>query len=414
MKISSEKIIVVTGRAIDALGALVFLKMVSTLAPKNEVGQYMLASSLLAAMLTVSYSALDQGLLRNVTEYEGQGSLGARYSALLVTYLASSFVLSAALATALSALGVAPQLHDLHGALTLWLAFEAAKNLNITLASGLRSRQLILGASVIDYACRLALLWVAARGFGMLTARDVLHLLAAASLAATLTFVWGHRSLLSRFSWPQARDSLADAIRFSWPMIVWGLFGWLQNMSNRWILERFADLDAVAEYGVLVSIATFPVTALLGVVGTYVVPILYERESVTSGASQPLVRRLALCLLPPVALMVTLVALFHRDLVVLLSREAYAAHSYVLPMIMAAASLSAVASVLTYAVYAQRRVSSLLLANTMPGAFTLAFGSFAVQRHGFQGAIVTLVLSHIVAALLFVVAYSRLPKRVAV
>lgn len=409
MKISAEKITVLVGRVIDALGALIFLKMLSTVASKADVGQYMLASSLLTLVLTVSYSALDQGLLRNVTDYRAQASLGARYSGLVVMYFSSSFVIASVLVTMLSMFGVAQGLHGVLGPLATWLAFETVKNLSLAVASGLRSRQLIVAASTVDYACRLALLWLA-HSHGIVSTRDVLLLLAAASLAASLVYLWGHRGLLSRFSWPQVRASLADAIRFSWPMIIWGLFGWLQNMANRWLLGRFTDLDVVAEYGVLVSISSFPVTAMLGVVVTYVVPILYERESAVAGTSRPLVRRVALYLVPIGALMVVLVAIWHRELVVLLSREGFAGHSHFLPIVMAANCISAICSILTYAEFAQRRVSSLLIPNTLPGAFSLAFGILAVSRHQFEGAIWTLVLSQLLTGTLFVVGYVRSTK----
>ena len=84
MKISSEQVAVLVGRGVDAAGGLIFLKMLSALANKSDVGRYMLASSYLALVLVISFSALDQGLLRNVTEYRKQSSLASRYSAMLV------------------------------------------------------------------------------------------------------------------------------------------------------------------------------------------------------------------------------------------------------------------------------------------------------------------------------------------
>lgn len=406
MKITPEKLIVVLGRAIDAIGSLVFLKMLSSLADKSDVGTYLLASSYLAMVLTISFSAFDQGLLRNVTEYRTQSSLAARYSAMLVSYLCLAAVLAGLSAAAMSALDVATALHAVLAPLSLWLAFEALKNLNMTVASGLRSRSLIAGASAVDYGCRLALLW-AVYTWGTVSTAAILGLLAAAGMAASATYLFGQSALLTRFSWADVRGTLLDSIKFSWPMIIWGLFGWLQNMSNRWMLSHYADLSVVAEYGVLVAIASFPVTALLGLVVTYVVPILYERESAASGSARKIVVRVALTLTPVCGLMVLAAAVWHRELTVLLSGPAYAEQSHVLPFVMAAACASAICSVLTYAVFAQRRVASLLVANTLPGVFTLAFGFFAVSHYQFEGAVLTLILSHLVAAALFVATFVR-------
>lgn len=404
VKITSEKAVVLLGRAIDAIGSLIFLKMLSSLADKSDVGTYLLASSYLALVLTISFSAFDQGLLRNVTEYRKHSSLPARYSAMLVSYLCLSVVLAGLSAAAMSAFDLATTLHPVLAPLYLWLTFDAIKNLNMTVASGLRSRSLIAGASAVDYGCRLGLLW-AVYAWGTVSTATIVYLLAAAGLAASTVYLIEQRGLLSRFSLEDLVGTLQDSIKFSWPMIIWGLFGWLQNMSNRWMLSQFADLSVVAEYGVLVAIGTFPVTALLGLVVTYVVPILYERESAIPGSARGIVHRVAMALTPLCALMVLAAVAWHRELTVLLSGPNYTEHSHVVPLIMAAACTSAICSVLTYAAFAQRRVSSLLLANTLPGALSLVFGYFAVSHYQFDGAVLTLILSHLVAGGLFVLTF---------
>ena len=406
MKLDAEKFTVLTGRAIDALGGLVFLKMLSSLVDKGNVGQYMLFASMLALVLTMSYSALDQGLLRHVAEYRTQNSLGPRLSALIFAYLASALGGAGVLGAVLLGTGLSQAALAFVALLAGWLACDAVKNLNMTLASGLRSRGLIAAASAVDYAVRIGLLWVA-HGDGAVTVREILELMVVASLAATGVFLWGHRRLLAPFSWLQVVDSLRDSIRFAWPMIVWGLFAWLQNMANRWLLEHFTDLETVAEYAVLVSVGTFPVTVMVGLVATYLVPILYERESRRAGAARVEVRRVAASLTPFAAALVVIVAMSHRELTILLTRETYASHSYIVPIVMTAACISAIATVLSYAVFAQRRVVSLLLPNALPGVFSMIFGFIAVHKWGLQGAVLTLVLSHLLAAALFVYAFAR-------
>jgi O-antigen/teichoic acid export membrane protein len=411
LKITSEHVAVLLGRGIEAVGSLLFLKMLSTLADKSDVGTYMLASSYVAILLTVSFSAFDQGLLRNVTEYRKQSTLATRYSSMLISYLFLSFIVSGVCSVALYMFSIGTALNAVFVPLCFWFMSEAIKNLNVTVANGSRARLLIAGASSVDYGFRLALLWVA-YAIGSVTTPAILSVLAAAGLAASTIYLYSQRKLLSWFSWVDASSTLIDSIKFSWPMIFWGIFGWLQNMSNRWMLSWFADMSMVAEYSVLVALGTFPVTILLGLVGTYIVPILYEKESGTAGSSREIVRRLALSLIPIGGLLVLLVTLWHRDFTILLSGENYAAHSHVLPFIMAAACTSAICSVLTYTVYAQRRVASLLLANTVPGAFSLVFGYFAVRYYQFDGAILTLVLSQVIAAVLFVAVFVRSSERV--
>lgn len=404
MKFTSEKVVVVVGRAIDAFGSLVFLKMLASAATKQDVGIYLLASSFLAVVLTVSFSAFDQGLLRNVTEYSNRMELAARYCAMLVAYAGIAVLLSVAFGVFLTMTEIAQAMHPVLIPLSLWLVCESIKNLNQTVASGIRSRTLISVAIAADYGCRILLLtWFAMDA--NVGPSNIITLLAVSSIAASAVYLVGQRSLLARFSLATVQSTLLDSIRFSWPMIIWGVFGWLQNMSNRWLLNRFVDLPTVAEYGVLVSIASFPVAALLGVVVTYILPILYEQESSCKGSSRKIVIKAALTLVPVCGLMVFVTAVWHREITILLSGPEYTAHSGMLPIIMAAVCFSSVSSVLTYAVFAQRRVASLLMANTFPGAFSLCFGYLAVGARQFDGAILTLILSHAIAGALYVFTY---------
>lgn len=401
MKITSEKVVVVVGRAIDAIGSLVFLKMLASAATKQDVGTYLLASSFLGIALTVSFSAFDQGLLRNITEYKNRMELAARYCAMLVAYAGIAMLFSVAFGIILTITDTAQALRPVIAPLSLWLVCESIKNLNQTVASGMRSRTLIAAASAADYGCRILLLAWFAMG-APVEPSTIISLLAMSGLVASVTYLIGQRTLLARFSWTYVHNTLLDSIRFSWPMIIWGLFGWLQNMSNRWLLNRFADLSIVAEYGVLVSIASFPVAALLGVVVTYIQPIIYEHADASKASSRQIVRKAALTLVPICVMMVFVAAVCHREIIILLSSSEYTAHSGMLPIIMSAACFSAICSVLTYAVFAQRRVSSLLIANTVPGAFSVVFGYFAVKSYQFEGAVMTLVLSQVLTAILFI------------
>lgn len=401
MKITSEKVVVVVGRAIDAIGSLVFLKMLASAATKQDVGTYLLASSILAIALTVFFSAFDQGLLRNITEYSKRVELASRYCAMLFAYAGIAVLLSVAFGVFLTMTDIAQALRPVMAPLSLWLVCESIKNLNQTVASGMRSRTLIAVASAVDYGCRILMLaWFAMDA--TVGPSTIIILLAVSGIAASAAYLVGQRSLLARFSWANVRNTLLDSIRFSWPMIIWGLFGWLQNMSNRWLLNRFTDLATVAEYGVLVSIASFPVAALLGVVVTYVVPILYEQESSGKASSRQIVGKVVRALVPVCALMVLVAAVWHREITLLLSGPEYVAHSTMLPVIMAFACFNAICSVLTYAVFAQRRVSSLLIANIVPGAFSLVFGYFAVKNYQFEGAVMTLLLSHVLTSVLYI------------
>ncbi|GAB7562669.1 hypothetical protein LG202_07080 [Methylobacillus methanolivorans] len=391
---------------IDALGSLMFLKLLAISITKADMGSYLLASSLLAVVLTASFSAFDQGLLRNIADYSKHTILPRRYSAMVTAYALLALTLGVIVSLIMTMGSLGNSLHTVLIPWVFWLACDAIKNLNLTVASGLRSRTLIAIATGVDYTSRILILSLLAL-YTSPSPTMIIGLLAVSSLAASSVYLLGQRDLVARFSWTDIRITLHDSLTFCWPMIIWGLFGWLQNMSNRWLLDYFTDLSVVAEYGVLVSIASFPVTALLGVIVTYIVPILYERENKHQGSSLDAVVKVAVYCIPAFSMLVLAAGWWHKELVSLLSAAEYAVHSHMLPWIVASASFSAICSILIYAIYAQRRISSLLLANTLPGIFSLAFGYGAVQEYQLDGAILTLILGHLVAGSMFIITYLR-------
>jgi O-antigen/teichoic acid export membrane protein len=402
----SEKAIVVLGRVIDASGSLVFLKLLSQWAPKGDVGQYLLATSALALFLTVTYSALDQGVMRNVVAYREAGHLPRRYTAILVAYLLSGAPVVCMGVALLAVTAGQTGLDGLWPMFALWLTFEALKNFNNVMASALRQRVHLVGASLLDYGVRIGLIFLAWR-LGKLSAEHIIAVLAAASGCTALFYVLAQRAMWVSFTLADLVDTVREAFHFSWPVMLWGGFGWLQNMSSRWLLGKFMGLTAVAEFGVINAIATFPVLALFGLVGAYMVPILYEREHAESGAARRLVWQLAWTLVPVCLLIVLVASMAHELIVRTLTSSDYVAQSAYLPWLTGASILSSLGAVLTYAVYAQRRVSSLLLANTLPGAFSLVAGYFAVSRFGLPGAVATCFLGSMLSAILYVAAFRR-------
>jgi O-antigen/teichoic acid export membrane protein len=271
----------------------------------------------------------------------------------------------------------------------------------------LRQRLHLVGASLLDYGTRIGLIFMAWR-LGPLSAEHIIAVLAAASGFTVLFYVMAQRVMWASFTLHDLVDTVREAFHFCWPMMLWGCFGWLQNMSNRWLLGKFLGLKAVAEFGVINAIATFPVLALFGLVGAYVVPILYEREHAEPGAARRLVRRLVWMLAPFCLLMVLVASMAHEPIVRLLTASDYVAQSAYLPWLTGASIISNLGAVLTYAVYAQRKVSSLLLANTIPGAFSLVVGYFAVGRLGLPGAVGTVVLASLISVIFCASAFMKI------
>lgn len=84
--------------------------------------------------------------------------------------------------------------------------------------------------------------------------------LAAAVVAAALT------SRRPAWSWPRVRAGLL----FSVPLVAHLLATWVMNLSDRLLIERFIDLDALASYSVAYAIGNLPILLTDGVQSAWV------------------------------------------------------------------------------------------------------------------------------------------------
>lgn len=110
-------------------------------------------------------------------------------------------------------------------------------------------------------------------------------------------------------------------MHFAWPMIVWGAFGWAQNMSSRWIIEKYQGVEAVAAFGIITAVGTLPVNALFGVIVTYMQPIIYEHESKVAGSSLPFLKNTLRQAAPIFSTIILISILFHQQIISLVTHR---------------------------------------------------------------------------------------------
>lgn len=395
----SEKIAVLVSRAIDMAGGLIFLKLISTHASKADMGSYLLATSIVALLLTVSFSALSQGVLRNISDYRKNGELNKRYTAALLSYLLIAPVYAWLALHLFELLGFGKTISQYIPLITLWIASDALKTLNTSVASAMRQRYLIAAASVLDYTVKLGGIAYCIYG-GNLSTSLIIAMMSTSSVVVGLFFILMQKKFLTKSSFSLCLATLKDSAHFAWPMIIWGTFGWAQNMSSRWIIEYHLGVESVATFGVLTTVGSLPVNALFGIVVTYIQPIIYELEARKSGSSLPFLKKTILQITPVLLLLIVISTIFNQQIISLVANEKYKEASKYLPLIVTSVTLSSIGTTLSYFILAQRKGSKLIISNITPGFLCFILGLYLIPKFEIQGAIFTLATSHLALFLL--------------
>jgi len=75
-------------------------------------------------------------------------------------------------------------------------------------------------------------------------------------------------------------------LAYAWPFAAWGIFTWSQIVSDRWALQMFASTREVGLYAVLYQLGYYPITILTGLMVQLVTPVFFQRAGDASDPSR--------------------------------------------------------------------------------------------------------------------------------
>ena len=153
--------------------------------------------------------------------------------------------------------------------------FGTGAALNAVL-NGARRRSVVALNSVVDAWLKIGLAVLAIFLFGA-SASSVLT-----GYAISLSLVLAHqiyrvRQLAGTAEGIGERKWDREMLMFAWPASVWGIFTWAQQVADRWSLQFFYSSAEVGLYSVVLQLGYFPMTLLMGMLGTFLTPIFFQK-----------------------------------------------------------------------------------------------------------------------------------------
>ena len=201
------------------------------------------------------------------------------------------------------------------------------------------------------------------------------------SQAASGTFF---HHLKSNTRAPLFRGLGKEILSYSWPFLVWGVFGWIHTSCDRWSLQTFHGLGVVGPFAVVSLLAIYPLNFGSAFFNTLFSPIAFQRagdlldKSAVDSANRILVVMTGMYVLGA-GLLIGFFAFFHRPLILFISNERFAQFSYLLPGLTTAWALFFLGQVLTQFGLLSNKpqvyIMPKLLASLVAGATTFYFSS---------------------------------------
>jgi O-antigen/teichoic acid export membrane protein len=352
---------VIMGGVIGGIG-----RFYSIAAEKKDLGNYLHATNHLLAYATVAVSGIGILLMIGLLWLGYSQWMGLAAAALLFSLLSSYH-------SSLNGIqNAARQRHIVafHGGMDAWL--------KILLALGIISW---LGTSstavVIGYACSSILITVS-------------------QLIFLRRIVPPQQSPASNY-----KPWISQIWAYSWPFSTWGVFTWMQQVSDRWVLQFYSSTADVGQYAVLFQIGYAPIALFTGMAMSFLGPILWQRSGdATDSKRNANVHRLG-WRLTYLGLAVTLsgfvIAFFLHDwLFGFLVAPEYRVSSYLLPWVVLAGGIFAAGQMLALKLMSDMKSASMISAKIITALMGVSFNIIGAVVAGVEGVVGALVAFSIV------------------
>jgi O-antigen/teichoic acid export membrane protein len=280
-RLFKEGLWIVLGQVMVVLGSLLGVRVLTELLTPAAYGELALGMTLATLINQTLLGPLSGGLTRFYSPAVEQGDFPGYWSAAckMNFYATGVIVLISALAVlALSVSG----LNGWLGITTAAFVFAILSGNNASL-SGIQSaaRQLAVVAmhQGADPLLRLVIAACLITWLGASSSVAMYGYVIASALLLGSQYYFFRKIVVKRANTSSKERNWQDEIwNFSWPIGIFGIFTWMQLVSDRWALQYFSSTGEVGKYAALYQLGYYPVALITGMAMQFLVPILYQRS----------------------------------------------------------------------------------------------------------------------------------------
>jgi O-antigen/teichoic acid export membrane protein len=164
------------------------------------------------------------------------------------------------------------------------------------------------------------------------------------------TFTLKTRAREAAFELP--RERYREILAYASPFIVWGLSGWIYLSVDRWCAGLVLGVEGVGLLAVVSQVAMYPLAFGSGFLSSLFMPIAFQkagaltdRAAIGKAISIPLISACAFA--AGAAILAAIFGVWHREVIILLSRTRYTALSSLLPVMTLAWAMFFLAQAIT-------------------------------------------------------------------
>jgi O-antigen/teichoic acid export membrane protein len=398
-RLALEGFWIVSGQVAAVIGALVLVRVLTEYLEPEQYGQLTLGLTIAGLVNQVVMGGLTAGISRfySIAAEKNELSDYLNASQGLMGYA----VITAGAITLISITGLLWMGHShwivLVTAALILSVFNGCSSALSGIQNAARQRAVVALHAGMEPWIRILLavglmLWLGSSSTAVILGYALSSLIVTGSQLFFLKrFISGDRPILNDSdNWRQQIWS------YSWPFSVWGIFTWLQQISDRWALQTYASGHDVGLYAVVFQLGYVPIGLALGMAMTFLGPILYKRSGSTADQTRNLSVhriswRITFASLAITSLAFIFTLLLHEWIFELLVAAKYHSVSNLLPWVVLAGGVFASGQMLALKLMSEMKSAVMTTAKIVSAILGVILNIYGASQFGSQGVVFALI-----------------------
>ena len=399
-RLANEGIWVLIGQVASILGALVLVRVLTEYLEPEQYGQLALCLTVAGLVNQVVMGGVTAGIGRYYSIASEKNDLNGYLHAslrLMGYATAAAVVITAVLVAGLPWLGYSQWI----GLAAVAMVFSVLSGYNASLSgiqNAARQRAVVAFHGGLDAWLKILLAVGMILWLGNSSTAVVLGYVLSSLLVTGSQIIFLRRLIRLQDNKLQPFSNWGAQIwAYSWPFSVFGVFTWMQQISDRWALQTFASGYEVGLYAVLFQLGYVPIGLVTGMAMNLLGPILYQRSGTATDLSRNIsVHRIAWritfasLLMTVLAFVLTL--LLHERIFQVLVATKYQAVSNLLPWMVLAGGIFAGGQMLALKLMSEMKSVVMTTAKIVTAILGLGLNVYGASRFGLQGIVSALVV----------------------
>lgn len=404
-----EIIWVLCGKAIALVGSLLLIKLLTNILDIETYAQLVLGLTIHNLLNQVIIGPIGQGIGRIYIE----AVEGRNLSAFVAEIFRLNKVVVSVYILAIIFIAIISEKIEFESSkifLIIIVIYSYISGLN-DISTGLHNLARNRAASAIgvslEVTLKIGLIYVLSL---TITNLSTMHILTAFLGSACIILIY-HRKIFDklRIGNNQNSDRLQDwrseIQKIYIPASIWGLFVWMQQVSDRWALQYFQGAESVSQYWIIYQIGYAPLVSFMSVIMTYSMPFLYSRNE-----------KNALMLPSLTVIFITLISFFvtlnfsTEILEIIASTDFLAFHS-TLPLMVVAAGLYQLGDIFATGLMREKKIRKIMLIKIITAVLCSISNAIGANAGGVSGVIISMLLFGVLYSAAFWASFTFMSRR---